>query len=248
MVGKCLPWADSRVRRAGHCQSMHVPTARPIPVEPGPVPPPPVCAPQALRPIPQPPIGPAGAGPGFSRRVVEARGTRRSRRVRRAITWTVRGGIVAVMIGVLVGLIVVGSKLVPGWGQEDWQDPLPDALEPVLVERFGRAQESAQQDGITMTITSGWRSAQTQQELFDDAIETHGSVAEATRWVLPPERSAHVWGRAIDVAPAAGVQWLQANGSQFGLCQVYENEPWHFEALVEPGLACPGLVADAASH
>jgi LAS superfamily LD-carboxypeptidase LdcB len=81
----------------------------------------------------------------------------------------------------------------------------------------------------------------------DEAIARHGSAEAAHRWVLPPERSAHVAGLAIDVGPAAGARWLEERGSAYGLCRVYLNEPWHFEPLVAPGTPCPELQPDAGA-
>ncbi|MDT5153713.1 MAG: zinc D-Ala-D-Ala carboxypeptidase, partial [Mycobacterium sp.] len=42
-------------------------------------------------------------------------------------------------------------------------------------------------------------------------------------------------------------QWLIANGSRFGLCQIYANELWHFELATDPLGNCPPLVPNAAS-
>ena len=57
------------------------------------------------------------------------------------------------------------------------------------------AATAAAADGVTMTITSGWRSPQFQQELLDDAIATYGSFAAARQYVQTPERSKHVLGQ-----------------------------------------------------
>jgi hypothetical protein len=106
--------------------------------------------------------------------------------------------------------------------------------------------EDARTDGVELTITSGWRSAEHQQRLFDDAVRKYGSRAEARHWVLPPEESAHVTGSAVDVGPPAGAAWLRANGERYGLCQVYANEPWHFERLAGAvGSRCPALLPHA---
>ena len=94
------------------------------------------------------------------------------------------------------------------------------------------ARQDAAAAGVELRITSGWRSAREQQRLVDEAITRFGSAEAAHRWVLPPERSAHVAGLAIDVGPAAGARWLEERGSAYGLCRVYLNEPWHFEPLV----------------
>jgi zinc D-Ala-D-Ala carboxypeptidase len=41
-------------------------------------------------------------------------------------------------------------------------------------------------------------------------------------------------------------QWLIANGSRFGLCQIYANELWHFELATDAAGGCPALLPNAA--
>ena len=72
-----------------------------------------------------------------------------------------------------------------------------------------------------------------------------GSRAAAARWVATPNTSAHVSGDAVDIAHADADAWLSAHGAAFGLCQIYGNEPWHYElrpAAVDRG--CPAMYAD----
>ncbi|HEY0117314.1 MAG TPA: M15 family metallopeptidase [Cellulomonas sp.] len=148
-------------------------------------------------------------------------------------------------------LAVVGAALAAWWLGIQSQDsitaaPSPTALSDELQRRFNEASGAAAGDGVTLTITSGWRSATEQQRLVDEAVARYGSQAEAHRWVLPPSGSAHVQGRAIDVGPPAGAAWLTEHGAQFGLCRRYANEPWHFEPLVDPGAACPPMYPDSS--
>lgn len=105
----------------------------------------------------------------------------------------------------------------------------PGQLLPEVVEAYERADEAAAQAGIELTITSGYRSPEYQQQLFDEAIAKYGSAEAARHWVLPPDESSHVQGIAIDVGPAEGADWLHAHGAAFGFCKAYENEWWHFE-------------------
>jgi D-alanyl-D-alanine carboxypeptidase len=105
--------------------------------------------------------------------------------------------------------------------------------------RLRRALAAARDAGVELTVTSGWRSAERQQRLFDQAVARYGSRDKASRWVLPPADSEHVKGRAVDVGGPAGMAWLEENGWRFGLCRRYDNEPWHFEPLTRPGYACP---------
>jgi len=118
-------------------------------------------------------------------------------------------------------------------------------LDPELQRRFDAAQAAAAAEGVDLTITSGWRSADEQQRLVDEAIARYGSVDEAHRWVLPPETSAHVAGLAIDVGGTEGAYWLTEHGPEYGLCQTYANEVWHFEPLAAGATNCPEKLEDA---
>jgi LAS superfamily LD-carboxypeptidase LdcB len=67
-------------------------------------------------------------------------------------------------------------------------------------------------------------------------------------WVLPPKKSNHPWGLAIDINYKVGGEkgekaaaWLEKNGYKYGLCRRYVNEWWHFEPLVAPGQKCPKM-------
>jgi hypothetical protein len=65
--------------------------------------------------------------------------------------------------------------------------------------------------------------------------------------VLPPESSAHVQGRAIDVGPTDGALWLEQHGLELGLCRTYANELWHFEMLADGADQCPEMHLDSSS-
>jgi len=124
----------------------------------------------------------------------------------------------------------------------------PESLDPQLLFRFLAAQVAARELGHELAITSGYRSMEYQKFLFQSAVERHGSIADASKWVLPPEKSNHPWGLAIDVnyeledkKAKEGAAWLEKNGYKYGLCRRYENEWWHFEPLVTPGQTCPAM-------
>ena len=106
------------------------------------------------------------------------------------------------------------------------------------------AARDATADGVDFHVASGWRSAAYQQALFDAAVQQYGSPEAAREWVLRPEESAHVTGDAVDIGPTDAMSWLAQRGSDYGLCQTYGNEMWHFELAVERGGECPAPVAD----
>ncbi len=60
-----------------------------------------------------------------------------------------------------------------------------------------------------------------------------------------PDTSAHVSGDAVDIGPSAAAAWLSEHGARYGLCQIYGNEPWHYELRPEAiGHGCPPVYAD----
>ena len=124
----------------------------------------------------------------------------------------------------------------------------PTQLDRTFEVRFLAAQAAAKMAGFNIKITSGFRTQGLQQRLFTDAIKKYGSAEEASKWVLPKDVSHHPWGIAIDVnypGDKVATKWLEDNGSQFGLCRVYENEWWHFEPVIAPGQTCPPMMANA---
>ena len=118
-------------------------------------------------------------------------------------------------------------------------------LDPGLLGALRRAATDAASAGVAFVVDSGWRSRAYQQQLLDDAISTYGSEREAARRVATPGTSAHVAGDAVDLGPSDATAWLSEHGAAYGLCQVYGNEPWHYE--LRPGASdhgCPLMYAD----
>jgi D-alanyl-D-alanine carboxypeptidase len=163
--------------------------------------------------------------------------------VRRALL--VAGGVIAALLVVPAARGGVGRDLPSATA------PAPVAptgtgdtghLTPALQRAVRLAIDAARADGVDLAVTSGWRSAAHQQQLYDEAVAKYGSPEVARRWVLPPGESAHVRGEAVDVGPPAAARWLETNGVRYGLCRRYANEPWHFERLAAAvGSRCPPL-------
>nr|WP_234788687.1 M15 family metallopeptidase [Mycolicibacterium iranicum] len=128
----------------------------------------------------------------------------------------------------------------------DTANPILSQLDPNLLTAVQNAARAAESAGVQLMVTSGWRSKGFQQRLFDDAVVSYGSIEKAAEFVATPETSKHVLGQAIDIGPVAADQWLIANGRQFGLCQIYANEIWHFELAVDAQGNCPPLKPNAA--
>lgn len=123
----------------------------------------------------------------------------------------------------------------------------PTGLHPKVKLRFEVAKRAATADGVVLYMASGFRTLERQQYLFDRAIIKYGSESAAAKWVLPPLLSRHPMGLAMDInypGDPTGAKWLEDNGWKFGLCRVFENEWWHFEAATAPGTHCPTLMKD----
>jgi hypothetical protein len=132
-------------------------------------------------------------------------------------------------------------------GATVWDDEIPGVanLDPDLLGALRQAATDAADDGVELLITSGWRSPEYQEQLFHEAVSEYGSEEEAARWVATAETSAHVSGDAVDIGPFDATAWLSEQGAEFGLCQIYGNEPWHYELRPEAiDHSCPAMYAD----
>jgi zinc D-Ala-D-Ala carboxypeptidase len=118
-------------------------------------------------------------------------------------------------------------------------------LDPALLGALHQAATDAAADGAEFLVTSGWRSPAYQEQLLREAVAEHGSKEEAARWVATPETSPHVSGDGVDIGPDAATAWLSEHGSEYGLCQIYGNELWHYELRPEAiDHGCPQMYAD----
>jgi LAS superfamily LD-carboxypeptidase LdcB len=94
-------------------------------------------------------------------------------------------------------------------------------------------------------VDSGWRSPEYQERLRQQAVLKYGSEEEAARWVATPNTSAHVSGDAVDIGRSDATAWLSEHGAEYRLCQIYSNEPWHYELRPEAiDHGCPPMYSD----
>lgn len=127
----------------------------------------------------------------------------------------------------------------------DDEIPAVAKLDPDLLDALRQAATDAAEDGIEFYVNSGWRSPEYQDQLLRDAISTYGSAEEAARWVATADTSAHVSGDAVDIGPSDASAWLYEHGAEYGLCQIYRNEPWHYELRPDAITnGCPPMYAD----
>jgi zinc D-Ala-D-Ala carboxypeptidase len=132
-------------------------------------------------------------------------------------------------------------------GTTVFDDGIPGVanLDSDLLGALRGAATAAADDGVEFSVDSGWRSPEYQAQLLREAISEYGSEEEAARWVATPNTSPHVSGDAVDIGPSDATAWLSEHGAEYGLCQIYGNEPWHYELRPEAiGQGCPAMYAD----
>jgi D-alanyl-D-alanine carboxypeptidase len=132
-------------------------------------------------------------------------------------------------------------------GTTVFDDEIPGVanLDPALLGALRQAASDAADDGVEFVVDSGWRSPEYQEQLLHEAVLKYGSEEEAARWVATPNASAHVSGDAVDIGPFDATAWLSEHGVEYGLCQIYSNEPWHYELRPEAiDHGCPRMYAD----
>ncbi|MEU0568480.1 M15 family metallopeptidase [Nonomuraea sp. NPDC005983] len=118
-------------------------------------------------------------------------------------------------------------------------------LDPDLLGALRQAATDAADDGVEFVVNSGWRSPEYQEQLLHEAVSEYGSEEEAARWVATADKSLHVSGDAVDIGPSDAAAWLSEHGAEYGLCQIYSNEPWHYELRPEAvDDSCPPMYAD----
>ena len=118
-------------------------------------------------------------------------------------------------------------------------------LDPDLLLALRAAGTHAADDGVDLYVKSGWRSPEYQDQLLRQAVSQYGSKNEAARWVATAETSPHVSGDAVDIGRSEATAWLSEHGVEYGLCQIYRNESWHYELrprAIDRG--CPRMYAD----
>lgn len=128
---------------------------------------------------------------------------------------------------------------------------LREVASDALTDMFAAAEE----EGIILHARSGYRSYQTQVQLFNSYVENHGEEA-ANRYSARPGESEHQTGLAMDVtSESANYQlseafgstpegiWVEENAHEFGFIirypegtediTGYQYEPWHLRYFGE---------------
>lgn len=118
-------------------------------------------------------------------------------------------------------------------------------LDPELLKALRQAATAAADGGVDFHVNSGWRAPEYQNQLLRDAVSKCGSEREVARWVATATTSPHVSGEAVDIGDSNATAWLSWHGAEYGLCQIYRNEPWHYELRTDAiDRGCPRMYAD----
>ena len=179
----------------------------------------------------------------------EGPASRRRRSVFRAVLVSVSAVLIGVVTSRLAGPLLARGEAVGAVGRGltvfDNKRPAVANLDPELLRAIRQAAKAAARDGVKISVNSGWRSPEYQDRLHLQAVWKYRSEAKAARWVATADTSSHVSGDAVDIGPNRAIAWLSRHGAQYRLCQIYRNEPWHYElrpsAIVE---GCPPMYAD----
>ena len=105
---------------------------------------------------------------------------------------------------------------------------------PEFASKLSPFLAAAEQAGVPIQITSGFRPYARQAELFREAVKKYGSEAAARKWVAPPGKSNHGRGIAADITtkyPGPAQTWAFANAARFGLEFPMSWEPWHIQPI-----------------
>lgn len=89
------------------------------------------------------------------------------------------------------------------------------------------------ESGGKISVKSGKRSNQRQQQLWQNALKKYGDPEVADNWVARPGHSKHEKGIAADLAyaDAAAKAWAHENAKKYGIHFPLANEDWHAELL-----------------
>src|SRR5215211_7283199 len=93
-------------------------------------------------------------------------------------------------------------------------------MRPDVAIAFDRLAGAARRAGISLAITSAYRSDAEQARLF--------AAHPDPRWVAPPGTSLHRCATELDLGPSSAYGWLAENAERFDFLKRYSWEPWHF--------------------
>ena len=106
-------------------------------------------------------------------------------------------------------------------------------MRPDVALAFDRMSAAAAAAGVSLVITSGYRSDAEQAVLYARHPDP--------RWVAPPGKSLHRLGTELDLGPSGAYGWLARNAGRFGFVKRYSWEPWHYGYTRNAGTTSVGF-------
>lgn len=106
-------------------------------------------------------------------------------------------------------------------------------MRPDVAQAFDRLAAAAARDGLTLSITSAFRSDAEQARLF--------AANPDPKWVARPGTSLHRYATELDLGPPSAYAWLAANAGRYGFRQRYSWEAWHYGYVRNPGSSSLGF-------
>ncbi len=103
-----------------------------------------------------------------------------------------------------------------------------DPVERDTANAFWVMQQAAADDGVYITINSGFRTYEEQQYFYSCYINCNCNNCNLA---ATPGYSNHQSGHALDLNTATGgvLNWLNAHGDAFGFARTVPSEDWHWE-------------------
>lgn len=124
-------------------------------------------------------------------------------------------------------------------------------LRPEVAKAFLEMAEAASNQGITLSVVSGYRSYNDQEYLFEDLRMAKGQTKEERAYVSAPVGySEHSTARVVDIndvedrfVDTEAYRWLQNNANKYGFelsfpkgnSQNISFEPWHWRYVGKDG-------------
>jgi D-alanyl-D-alanine carboxypeptidase len=150
-------------------------------------------------------------------------------------------------------VLVSPEHPIPSWYKANLTDSFGVTLDSSVVQPFADMRTDASKDGVSLWVSSAYRSSKLQSELFQREIEEYSktcptyadAVAAAERSVAKPGCSEHETGLALDLNgvqddfdKTAAFRWLDRHAQDYGFILRYPKdkqnitkikyEPWHY--------------------
>ena len=150
-------------------------------------------------------------------------------------------------------VLVNSTNRIPVWYAPNITDAYGLKMDSSVVEPFAAMRTDASRDGVSLWISSAYRSNELQNELFQKEVETYSktcptyseAMEAAAHSVAKPGYSEHATGLALDLNgvredfdQTAAFRWLNLHAQDYGFVLRYPKdkqnvtgikyEPWHY--------------------